>query len=76
MGSKVQSMWSRSMNTDEMNMEYREDTSRWPPSSRQPRINRGTLRMITTVPMGTQGRKWLMIWPMPVMPPKPIWLGS
>ena len=33
-------------------------------------------RMMTTVPMGAQGRMWLMIWPTPVMPPKPIWLGS
>ena len=28
--------------------------------------------MMTTVPMGAQGRMWLMIWPTPVMPPKPI----
>ncbi len=41
-----------------------------------PQQEQGMFRMMTTVPMGAQGRMWLMIWPTPVMPPKPIWLGS
>ena len=76
MASKVQMLLTMSMNTEDTAMAYREDSSRCPPSSRQPRMNRGILRMMTTVPMGAQGRMALMIWPTPVMPPKAMSLGT
>ena len=65
-----------SINTDEMNMVYREDTSSLPPISFHPSRNRGMFRRMTVAPTGMTGNIRLMIWAMPVMPPKAMPLGS
>ena len=46
---------STSINTEEMNMAYSEDTSSRPPMSFQPRMNRGTLSTMTVTPTGKAG---------------------
>ena len=64
------------MNTEEINMAYKEDTSSFPPMSFQPRINRGMLSTMTVTPTGAAGNRRLTIWARPVMPPKAMPLGS
>ena len=55
---------------------YRDEISRSRPIFRQPRINRGMFSTRATVPTGSMGRKWLMIWATPVNPPTVKRLGT
>lgn len=52
------------------------DTSTRPPRYFQPKMKRGMFSTMTDTPMGMAGMAALMIWPMPVMPPRLNWLGT
>ena len=46
---------SMSMNTDEINMAYSDETSSRPPMSFHPRMNKGMLSTMTVTPTGKAG---------------------
>ena len=76
MGCQSCSGVSASMNTDEMNMVYSDDTSSRPPMSFQPSRNSGMFSIITVTPTGAAGTRQLIIWATPVTPPKAMPLGA
>ena len=55
MGSHSRRGVSRSMNTEDTNMAYSDDTSSRPPMNFQPRMNSGTFSTMTVTPMGKAG---------------------
>ena len=76
MGWKATSQAITSMATELTAMANRLLTSRWPPSSRQPARNSGTLITMVSTPTGSMGSRALTIWARPVTPPMAIWLGA